>query len=250
MKKLSCIVLILIFILVAIFPATAEDNVAGAREIIARTNLERQKVGASILKTNDTLNAAAQKRAKEIEKSFSHTRPNGESCFTVFDEYNIKSRSSAENIAYSGGYGSAEVAIDLWMNSTGHRTNMLNKEYTYIGVGYYQIGGKHYYVQLFATLNASSSDYVVEPYSPSTTAKSTTTTTTTTTRTTVTFANATGDVNGDGKVSVADARKLVVYLANGTVPDNFNEIADLNGDNRISVTDVRYLVLKISYGQV
>ena len=59
-----------------------------------------------------------------------------------------------------------------------------------------------------------------------------------------------GDVNGDGKVSVADARKLVVYLANGTVPDNFNEIADLNGDNRISVTDVRYLVLKISYGQV
>lgn len=83
--------------------------------------------------------------------AFSHTRPNGESCFTVLDEVGIGNYQSAgENIA--AGQNSPAAVMNSWMNSEGHRNNILSASYKHIGVGMKHepnsIYGKHW-VQLF-----------------------------------------------------------------------------------------------------
>lgn len=87
-------------------------------------------------------------RAKEIAKYFSHSRPDGRSCFSVLDDYNISLQSAGENIA--AGYGNPKAVMNGWMNSEGHRNNILNNSYDHIGVGYAKGGsyGKNW-VQLF-----------------------------------------------------------------------------------------------------
>lgn len=117
-------------------------------EVIKLVNGERRKKSLSTLTTTKELSEAANKRAKEIAISFSHTRPNGTSCFTVFQEYNIQSSYSGENIA--AGQKTPESVMNSWMNSPGHRANILNGNFNKIGVGEYEKDGTHYWVQLFA----------------------------------------------------------------------------------------------------
>ena len=91
--------------------------------------------------------AAAQVRAEEIVTSFSHTRPNGSSFSTALKEQNVSYRGAGENIAW--GQRSPEEVVNAWMNSAGHRANILNERFTTIGVGHYQKGSTHYWAQLF-----------------------------------------------------------------------------------------------------
>jgi len=77
--------------------------------------------------------AAAQVRAKEIKTSFSHTRPDGRSCFTALDEAGASYMGAGENIAI--GQRTPEQVVNDWMNSEGHRKNILNSNFKYIGVG-------------------------------------------------------------------------------------------------------------------
>ena len=94
------------------------------------------------------LTAAANVRAQEINQLFSHTRPDGTSFSTVLKEYGISYRGSGENIAW--GQKSAEQVMNGWMNSDGHRANILNENFKNIGVGYYQNeNGRNHWVQLF-----------------------------------------------------------------------------------------------------
>lgn len=117
-------------------------------QVVALVNAERAKYGLPALKTNPTLQAAALARAKETVQLFSHTRPNGTSCFTVLKEYGISYRYAGENIAY--GQRSPQEVVTAWMNSEGHRANILNKNFTTIGIGYYQTAnGTKYWSQLF-----------------------------------------------------------------------------------------------------
>lgn len=118
-----------------------------ADEVLRLVNIERSKAGLSPLTTNATLKAAADKRAQETEISFSHTRPNGSKFSTVLQEYGISYRTAGENIAY--GQRSPQEVVNGWMNSPGHRANILNSSFGKIGIGVYQSKGVIYWTQLF-----------------------------------------------------------------------------------------------------
>ena len=122
---------------------STDENMA-VYEIV---NRERAKNGLSALSYRYDLQSAADKRAEEIVTSFSHTRPNGNSCFTVLSEYGITYRAVGENIAY--GQRTPEEVMNGWMNSQGHRANILNSSFTGIAVGVKTIGSKKYWVQIF-----------------------------------------------------------------------------------------------------
>lgn len=117
-------------------------------QVVYLVNQERAKAGLSELNMQEDLTAAANVRAKEIKQSFSHTRPNGSSFSSVLKEQGIAFSGSGENIAY--GQKTPEQVMEGWMNSEGHRANILNGKYKNIGVGYHQDErGVNYWVQLF-----------------------------------------------------------------------------------------------------
>ena len=119
-----------------------------AEAVASLVNAARQDAGLSELELDADLCAAAQARAQEIAQSFSHTRPDGSSCFTILEEFGISYRAAGENIAM--GQRTPEEVMDGWMNSSGHRANILNGTFTSIGVGYYVDGaGAAHWVQIF-----------------------------------------------------------------------------------------------------
>ena len=118
------------------------------QQVVDLVNDERAKEGLAPLRIDTKVQAAAQVRAKECEKSFSHTRPNGTSFATALKEQNVTYRSAGENIAW--GQRSPREVVNAWMNSAGHRANIMNANFTTIGVGYYRNAkGTNYWCQLF-----------------------------------------------------------------------------------------------------
>lgn len=122
-----------------------------ARQVAAIVNSERAANGLSPLKYSDKLSEAALVRAGEIQSAFSHTRPNGTSCFTAIKEAGISYTTAGENIAY--GQRSPEEVMNSWMNSSGHRANILGQNYEYIGIGVTYKNGTYYWTQFFAASN-------------------------------------------------------------------------------------------------
>ncbi len=122
-------------------------NQSAARQVLELVNAERAKAGLSPLNFSDSLSQAAMIRAKEITTKFDHTRPNGGSFSSVLDQSGISYRGAGENIAY--GQPTAESVMSDWMNSAGHRANILNGNYTTLGVASYEVNGTVYWVQLF-----------------------------------------------------------------------------------------------------
>ena len=111
-------------------------------------NEHRAAAGLAPVTYSAKLSEAAQVRAVEIEKSFSHTRPDGRYFSTIFAEHGISYRYAGENIAW--GQKSPEEVVSAWMNSAGHRANILNAKFTELGVGYRQNDrGVNYFTQLF-----------------------------------------------------------------------------------------------------
>lgn len=124
------------------------ETLSYVEQVAKLVNEERAKAGLSALTLNTDITAAANVRAKEIAQSFSHTRPNGSSFSSVLREQGISFRGAGENIAW--GQKTPEQVMNGWMNSEGHRANILNKNFTEIGVGYYQdANGVNHWVQLF-----------------------------------------------------------------------------------------------------
>ena len=126
---------------------------AYASEVLRLVNIERDKVGAAHLVLDGALCDAANMRAIEMDYSgnFSHTRPDGRGCFTVFSFCTISFYTCGENIA--AGYPTPAAVVDGWMNSTGHKANILNTAFTKMGLGYSTGGGgeyRHYWAQEFA----------------------------------------------------------------------------------------------------
>lgn len=125
-----------------------QNNPSGyAAQVVSLVNAERAKEGLSPLKADSNLSAAAQVRSQEIVSAFSHTRPNGSSCFTVLKEMGIAYQGAGENIAY--GQKTPEEVVSAWMKSEGHRANIMNKQFTSIGIGYHTVGNTAYWTQLF-----------------------------------------------------------------------------------------------------
>lgn len=119
-----------------------------ADQVVKLVNAERTKRGLKALTIDAKAADAANVRAREIKQSFSHTRPNGTSFSTALKEQGVSYRGSGENIAY--GQLSPEAVMQGWMNSDGHRANILNASYTHIGVGHFKdANGTNYWAQLF-----------------------------------------------------------------------------------------------------
>lgn len=127
---------------------TVKEN-SYAEKVLQLVNEERKKAGVDALKLDTSLCSAAAIRAKDITTVFDHTRPNGKTCFSVLDEKKISYHTAGENIA--AGQTTPEEVVKAWMNSSGHRKNILSKNYHKLGVGYVKTGDeyKHYWVQIF-----------------------------------------------------------------------------------------------------
>lgn len=123
------------------------DESSYAYDVFEIVNREREKKNKDMLEWDDELASCAQERAYEIEESFSHTRPDGSSCFSILKEEDISYSSSGENIAY--GQRTPEDVMKSWMNSSGHKKNILKTSFGRIGVGCAKINGTYYWVQIF-----------------------------------------------------------------------------------------------------
>ena len=112
--------------------ASAESSVQTAsqdyvQEVVSLINQERTAQGLNPLQNDSALNQSAEIRSQELITNFSHTRPDGRNCSTVLNDNGITWRTTGENIAY--GYPDAESVMNGWMNSSGHRANILNDSF-------------------------------------------------------------------------------------------------------------------------
>lgn len=117
-------------------------------EVYEITNNYRSSVGVSSLTLDSSLVEAASIRAKELSNSFSHTRPNGSSCFTVLSELGISYGTAGENIA--AGYSSSQSVMEGWRSSSGHYQNIISSKFKKIGIGVNIINNQYYWVQIFS----------------------------------------------------------------------------------------------------
>ena len=171
----AVVVLILSAVIIADFPES--NNVVSAYsidsyadDVAALVNEYRQEQGIEPLKVIPALQKNAQTRAVEISEEFSHTRPDGTLCFTAISS-SISYYACAENIAY--GETTPEAVVNQWKKSDGHNKNMLNSDYTHIGVGVYESGGYIYWVQLFVGSSSIYDDEYTPVYSPEGTTETT-----------------------------------------------------------------------------
>ena len=124
------------------------QNSSAASEVVRLTNSARGQNGYAALVEDGALSEAAAVRAREIARSFSHTRPSGASFSSALSESGVSYLRAGENIA--SGQKSASEVVNAWMNSPGHRANILNSSYSRIGSASVNIDGTLYWVQLFA----------------------------------------------------------------------------------------------------
>ncbi len=116
-------------------------------EVVRLVNLERQKNGLSPLEEDWQLSRVARYKSQDMKDKgyFSHTSPTYGSPFQMMKSFGISYKSAGENIAK--GQSTPAAVVNAWMNSQGHRANILSKSFTHIGVGY--VSGGHYWTQMF-----------------------------------------------------------------------------------------------------
>lgn len=238
----------------------------------ANINAMRMENGLEPLQTAPLLQEMCQERADELTKSYSHSRVNGDAWYTILTDYGIDTNCFAgENIA--AGYDTPEGVVEGWMNSAGHRRNILNTNYEYfaVGVSYYENDPEYYFYYWDLILLSSDSGFE-DSYTPLATVipetEQTTTTTlqttslTTTTVTSLLSSNLTttitamitvpktsttlaydynyGDCNTDGVVDLRDAIFLGKYLSGQVVMTRIQLInANCNQIDETEVVDER-----------
>ena len=116
-------------------------------EVIRLVNEIRARYGLKALTENWELSRVARYKSQDMRdrRYFSHTSPTYGSPFDMIKAFGLSYRSAGENIAY--GYRTPEAVVNAWMNSPGHRANILSANYTQIGVGYVESG--NYCTQMF-----------------------------------------------------------------------------------------------------
>ncbi|BAC12823.1 CAP domain-containing protein [Oceanobacillus iheyensis] len=117
------------------------------QQVVELTNQEREKQGLQPLELDTELSKVAKEKSKDMQSSnyFDHNSPNYGSPFDMMQSFGIDYNTAGENIAQ--GQGSPEEVVNAWMNSEGHRANILNGDYTHIGVGHVENG--NYWTQMF-----------------------------------------------------------------------------------------------------
>ena len=129
---------------------TTESFSSFQKEVVRLVNVERSKRGLKELSFNTQLSNVATLKSQDMidQNYFSHTSPTYGSPFDMMKQFNISYRTAGENIAM-GQKTPAEV-VNAWMNSQGHRENILNSNFTEIGVGVAKSSnGTLYWTQMF-----------------------------------------------------------------------------------------------------
>ena len=123
--------------------------------IYNKVNEERAKAGVPALTYNNTMQKYARIKSQDMgdKKYFSHEDLNGNLITTQMKKDGVSYKAWGENIAYIGGNVSADTLAQQfmtnWMNSSGHRENILSTKFSSIGAGVYKIGNKVYAAQEF-----------------------------------------------------------------------------------------------------
>lgn len=117
------------------------------QEVVKLVNAERTKAGLPALKEDWELSRVAKYKSQDMHDKnyFDHTSPTYGSPFAMMKKFGITYKAAGENIAK--GQKSASEVVNAWMNSEGHRANILNKNYTHIGIGFVKDG--NYWSQMF-----------------------------------------------------------------------------------------------------
>ncbi|MCY8454754.1 CAP domain-containing protein [Bacillus spizizenii] len=128
-------------------PAATEQNAASKapasayeKKVVELTNAERQKQGLKPLQIDETLSKSARAKSQDMKDKnyFDHQSPTYGSPFDMMKSFGISYKTAGENIAK--GQKTPEEVVKAWMNSEGHRKNILNPNFTHIGVGYVESG--------------------------------------------------------------------------------------------------------------
>ncbi len=116
-----------------------------AVEVLRLVNAERAKKGVPPLVLDEKLCTISNIRATEIQEFFDHERPDGTSWWELLSEYDVPYLAAGENIA--AGFRSPEAVVNAWMNSEGHRKNIMKSDYKKMGVAcvYFENDPYHYY---------------------------------------------------------------------------------------------------------
>ena len=120
------------------------------KQVASLTNSKRKAAGLGSLTLDSQLSKLARMKAEDMAKKgyFSHTSPTYGSAFDMMKKYGVSYRTAGENIAK--GQKTPEAVMNGWMNSSGHRANILSSTYTHIGVGYAKDSkGNTYWVKIF-----------------------------------------------------------------------------------------------------
>ncbi|MBQ8858553.1 MAG: SafA/ExsA family spore coat assembly protein [Clostridia bacterium] len=128
-------------------PTTDSTVLSYEQEVVRLVNEQRAKNGLKPLSHDWQLSRVARYKSQDMKDNryFSHTSPVYGSPFQMIKNFGITYRSAGENIAK--GQATPQAVVNAWMNSSGHRANILNASYTHIGVGYVADG--RYWTQMF-----------------------------------------------------------------------------------------------------
>lgn len=127
---------------VDLYEGLNETQIKYVDEVLKLVNEARAEAGVPALELDASLRKAAQVRAAECVETFSHTRPNGTSYKTAITEAGVESKYTGENVAT--GHTSPKQVVDRLMKSEGHRANILNANFTKIGIGLEKNVGNRY----------------------------------------------------------------------------------------------------------
>ena len=124
-----------------------DNQTSFENQVLTLINKERKAAGLSNLTMDENLRKVARVKSTDMRTHnyFSHTSPTYGSPFDMMKQFGISYKAAAENIAQ--GYTTPEAVVKGWMNSSGHRANILNSSFTHIGIGYDSNG--HYWTQMF-----------------------------------------------------------------------------------------------------
>ncbi|MDQ0273710.1 CAP domain-containing protein [Cytobacillus purgationiresistens] len=127
--------------------ASSSEVSAFEQEVLKLTNQERAKNGVPALKLDVELSKVAREKSRDMQAKgyFDHNSPTYGSPFDMMKQFGISYSSAGENIAM--GQRSPQEVVTGWMNSQGHRENILNAKYTHLGVGHVESG--NYWTQMF-----------------------------------------------------------------------------------------------------
>jgi len=178
--------------------------------------------GLPELTTFPQLNELTCIRAQELDQDFSHYRPDGSICFSVIKQAGIKYSGVAENIA--AGRIDPVSTVDQWMESKGHRENILSPVYTHVGIGYYHTPDTTYYWSMFLISKTNGKEAAVfdGQYIPE---------------------RWLGDPDGSHETNAADAKMILKYAASRAAgididtPTGFLEAADVDQNGKVDAFD-------------